>query len=81
MLGGLGQRPGVPDILACVAGRFVAVELKRPGRRPTLRQQAELPVIPAAGGVGLVATSLDDLVEALGPLVGDRARLGPGRER
>ncbi|MCM8750408.1 hypothetical protein NET02_14755 [Thermomicrobiaceae bacterium CFH 74404] len=37
VLGGLGQRPGVPDVLACVQGRFVAIEVKRPGRRPTPR--------------------------------------------
>ena len=79
VLGGLGQRPGVPDVLACVQGRFVAIEVKRPGRRPTPRQAAELEAIRAAGGIALVATSLDEVVEALRPLLGDRVRLAGER--
>jgi len=75
LLGGLGQRRGVLDILACVASRLVTIEVKRPGCRPKPPQQAELAAIQAAGGLALVATSLDEQVEALRPLVGDRVRL------
>jgi hypothetical protein len=28
--GHLGQRPGVPDILACLNGQFIAIEVKAP---------------------------------------------------
>lgn len=68
-LGGLGQRAGVPDVLACVAGTFVGVEVKQPGRKPTANQSAELAAIRAAGGVAIVATSLDDVIVAVSPLL------------
>ena len=28
---------GIPDIIACVRGRFVAFEVKQPGGKPTIR--------------------------------------------
>ncbi len=64
-LGGLGQRPGVPDILACCGGHFVAVEVKRPGRGPTRTQELELWSIRKAGGIAVVAHSAEDVFRAL----------------
>lgn len=73
-LGGLGQRAGVPDVLACVAGTFVGIEVKQPGRRPTLHQASELAAIEAAGGVAIVATSVEDVVAAVEPLLARSGR-------
>jgi hypothetical protein len=63
--GHLGQRAGVPDVLACVRARFVAIEVKRPGGKLSPRQIDELAAIVQAGGVGLVVDDVTELVAAL----------------
>lgn len=63
--GHLGQRAGVPDVLACLRGRLVAIEVKRPGGRLSPQQRRELLAIAAAGGVALVVTDVTELVGAL----------------
>jgi hypothetical protein len=46
---------GTPDILGCVAGRFVALELKADEKSPiSALQELKLERIREAGGVGLV---------------------------
>ena len=51
----VGKR-GTPDILACISGRFVGIELKKSGKETTDRlQHHKLGLIEKAGGVGLVA--------------------------
>ncbi len=59
---GMG-RSGVPDVICCVRGRFLAIECKAGKNKPTLLQQREINNITAAGGVALVTneTNLDDL--------------------
>ncbi len=58
---------GLPDILCCYRGRFVAIEVKRPTTRHTVtaRQQAFLDAIAAAGGVVGVAVSVDEALQIL----------------
>lgn len=63
--GHLGQRPGVPDILACLRGRFIAIEVKRPGGRLSPHQRRELLAVVAAGGVALVVTDVSQVITAL----------------
>ncbi len=41
---------GTPDIIACIAGQFVAIEVKRPGKEPTERQWTRIYDIRNAGG-------------------------------
>ena len=48
-------RSGVPDIIACVNGRFLAVECKAGKNKPTLLQVREIERIRGAGGVAIVA--------------------------
>lgn len=56
--------PGMSDIIgACPDGRFLAVELKQPGKEPTEKQETFLRSVHAIGGVAIVATSLDELME------------------
>lgn len=55
--GGIYGTAGIPDIIACVNGRFVALEVKQPGGRLTELQKATLSKIRAAGGVAEMAVS------------------------
>lgn len=60
--GSMYQPAGTPDILACVNGRFVAIEVKRPsGGRVSALQKSKLKQIEAAGGVAIVARSVEDV--------------------
>ena len=51
--GGYG-RSGVPDVIACHDGRFIAIECKAGKNKPTPLQEKNLKDIQAAGGVSLV---------------------------
>ena len=53
-------RRGVPDVLVCYRGRFLALEIKRPGQRPTTLQLAVIRQIRGAGGTAEVVTSVAD---------------------
>jgi hypothetical protein len=58
--------PGCPDVLACIRGRFVAVEVKRPGGAgPTPLQREAHERLRRSGGLVIVARSIDDLQAAL----------------
>jgi hypothetical protein len=53
---------GVSDILGCLRdGRFLAVEVKLPGREPTVAQAAFLRAIQMAGGLAALVTDLRQL--------------------
>lgn len=59
--GDVFQKSGVPDILACVNGKFVGIEVKRSGGRLSELQKYNIDKIRAAGGVAFVATSVDEV--------------------
>ena len=48
-------RSGVPDIICCVAGMFLAIEVKAGKNKPTALQVAEIEAIRRADGVAIVA--------------------------
>lgn len=50
---GMG-RSGVPDIICCVDGKFLAIECKAGDNKPTALQERELKAIADAGGSALV---------------------------
>jgi hypothetical protein len=50
---GMG-RAGIPDIICCANGRFLAIECKAGKGTTTALQEKELAAIRAAGGVALV---------------------------
>ncbi len=57
---------GMSDILAIGAGgRFVAIEVKRPGKKATEAQQQFLDRVEIAGGLAMVATCTKDVEDAL----------------
>lgn len=47
-------KEGIPDILACINGRFVGMELKGTDGRPKLLQLKKLKQIRAASGIGVL---------------------------
>lgn len=56
---------GVPDIICCYNGLFIAIEVKAPGKLGTLtaNQIAHIEKINSAGGRAIVADSLDKVVD------------------
>jgi hypothetical protein len=66
--------PGGPYILGILpscggneAGKFLGVEVKRPGNKPTPAQRSFLDRINSFGGVGLCVTSIADLEDQQRP--------------
>lgn len=60
--GGPYGRKGVPDILACICGVFVAIEVKaREGMEPTPIQMHELKLISKADGITCVFDGYNEL--------------------
>ena len=45
---------GVPDFLVCVRGRFVGIECKAEGNKPTALQLKNLADIESAGGLAFI---------------------------
>ena len=62
---GIYAQAGVPDIIACIKGRFVAIEVKRTGKKPEPIQEAFLESINKKGGIAFWSDSLDTVKEAL----------------
>ena len=54
---------GVSDIIGCLpkTGRFLAIEVKRPGNKPTAEQQQFIDIINDAGGLAFVAHSIEEV--------------------
>jgi len=63
--GGMYGTAGLPDIIACIGGRFFAFEVKMPGNDPTKLQAATIDKILAAGGVAMTVRSVGEVRAAL----------------
>lgn len=63
--GGMYGTAGIPDIIACIDGRFYAFEVKQPSGRLTRLQEATLEKLRAAGGTALMVTSVEEVKAAL----------------
>ena len=59
------QRAGVPDLLICFGGRFVAIEVKTPEGKVTRLQKHTIEQIKAADGGTYVCRSVLALDEVL----------------
>jgi Holliday junction resolvase len=64
---GSPYQSGIPDIIGCYRGVFVAFEVKRPSTRAnvTKAQEYAINTINANGGYASVVTSPDEAVEVL----------------
>lgn len=76
--GGYG-RNGIPDLLCCYRGMFVAIEVKRPiaSSQASKPEERELAAITRAKGFALIARSKQDVADALDAI--DR-QLANGRQ-
>ena len=63
--GGMYGTAGIPDIIACVNGRFIAFEVKTPSGKATKLQEATIKKILKAGGVAAVVRSVDEVMVIL----------------
>ena len=61
-------RAGVPDILLCVDGKFVAFEVKNEAGKASKLQEFEIRNIKKGGGVAAVVRNLDEAVKILSEL-------------
>lgn len=64
--GGYGRK-GIPDILACIRGKFVAIECKVLPDKPSPWQMRELKAVQGADGISIVAHKIAD-VQYITPL-------------
>ena len=55
------NKRGTPDVIACLDGKFIAIEVKAVGKLSTLTaiQQYQIDQIIAAGGTAFAADSLE----------------------
>lgn len=63
--GGAYQKPGAPDFVCCIKGRFLACEGKTGSATLTPAQVREKRAIEHSGGLYVVAHTVDDLESAL----------------
>jgi hypothetical protein len=64
--GGYGKS-GVPDLVACIKGRFIGIECKANGGKPTALQEKNLVDIMNKGGIAILVdeTGLDTFKSVL----------------
>ena len=65
---GMG-RAGIPDIICCVKGKFLAIECKAGKGTTTALQDRELQLIVNAGGMALLVSDKEDHFRALEELI------------
>ena len=67
--GGMYGTAGIPDIICCMGGRFLAFEVKTQTGKVTKLQESTMRKIIAAGGTALVVRSVDEVKAVIGPLL------------
>jgi len=63
--GGMYGTAGLPDIICCIGGRFVAFEVKTPSGKLTKLQEITIQKIKAAKGEAYKVTSVEDVKSIL----------------
>lgn len=63
--GEIFMRAGIPDIIACLKGRFIGIEVKDGNNKPSELQLAHGRQIVKAGGIFGVAYSVEDVKKLL----------------
>lgn len=64
--GGVYTEAGIPDVLCCYKGQFLAFELKVKNNTTTKIQDFKIDRIRKAGGIAEVIRSLDEVKEVIG---------------
>ena len=60
---------GVPDIIACYKGRFIGIEVKNETGKTSPLQDVNLEMIANAGGIGVVARTVEDVKRVIDNLI------------
>lgn len=63
--GGPYSKPGDPDLICCVQGRYIGIEAKTPTGKPTELQLQRGREIEQAGGIWILARSVEDVRDGL----------------
>lgn len=63
--GGMYGTAGIPDLIVCFRGRFIAFECKVGRNTPTRLQEQTLKAIAAAGGTAAVVRSVEEVQSAI----------------
>ena len=66
--GGMYGAAGIPDVICCYQGQFLAFEVKRPGNKPTAIQKATIDKMRQAGGKVYIVHSVGDVREIIGQI-------------
>lgn len=61
----MGYTAGIPDIIACIGGKFYGFEVKTERGKPTALQEVTMRKIQAAGGIAVVVRSVADIKAVL----------------
>ena len=64
--GGMYGTAGIPDIIACIDGKFYGFEVKTDVGKPTKLQESTIRKINKAGGTAVIVLSVDDVKSTLG---------------
>ena len=62
-------RAGIPDIICCVQGTFLAIECKAGKGKPTALQEREMQLIRDTGGYAIVVSDDPETFTAMSRLV------------
>lgn len=63
--GGQYGTAGLPDLILCYRGRFVAFEVKTPSGRPSKLQEITITKIKAAKGKAFIVRSVEEVKQIL----------------
>jgi len=65
--GGPMQAAGIPDLVGCIDGHFIALEVKLPsgGYDATRLQESTMASVRRAGGLSTVVTSVEDALDVI----------------
>lgn len=63
--GGYYGTAGIPDLIICYKGRFIALEVKVEKNKPTLLQEITIRQILKAGGWAKIVRNVDDVKELI----------------
>lgn len=71
--GGMYGTAGIPDVICCLRGKFIAFEAKVPGNKPTRLQEKTIERINGCGGIAKVVYTLDEVKSVVESVLGGEA--------
>lgn len=70
--GGIYGTSGIPDIIVCIDGRFIALEVKTQKGKTTPLQNAAIRKIRNSGGFAFVVRSIEEAKNAIDSAMGGK---------